>query len=740
LYFCFKKHYPVDIKKKITEIRKYYHGIKQANSKQLLKVIKLQLTIGIDVGGTFTDIIVQDNEQGEILKQFKVATTPKNPEEAIINSFSSELTPELRKQISQIYHATTIATNAFLGQVNLELPKTALITTKGFRDVLEIGRQKRADLYNLFFKRPNPIIQRRYRYEITERLNALGEILTPLDKKELEVLSKKIKDEEIISLAICLLHSYKNPQHEDNIRTYFEQNHTSLYLSTSSEVSPEHREFERTSTTAINAILMPLVSKYVGSLADSFTGIGISAPLFIMQSSGGVSRMDLVQKLPVSIIESGPSAGVVAARYYAETLQIPRVLSYDMGGTTAKAGTIVDYKVTLTSEYEVGGDVHSGRITKGSGYPARFPFIDLAEISSGGGSIAWVDEGKALHVGPISAGADPGPACYGRGGKEPTITDANLLLGRLNPKGLLGQSFAIDSKLAEKAIENKIATSLRINTIESALGIIKIANSNMSRILRIVTVERGLDPRDFTLLAFGGAGPLHSCSLADELDINEIIIPQNPGLFSTMGLLYTDVKHTFVKSIRMQLTEIDFTELAKYMQELEAKGNNLLAEEGFDKKTINHQRLIDARYGSQGFELLIPITEIDLTKKDVIRKIEALFHDKHQTIYGYIMEDEPIEIVNIRVNSLGLIEKTSFKKQPKGKPKPTDESIMELREVIFDGTNNFVESPIYNRSLLQSSNEIKGPAIIEQYDTTTIVPPNWIAIIDGYGLMHLLRK
>jgi len=340
-----------------------------------------QIVIGIDIGGTFTDIILQDKQTGETLKQIKVSTTPKNPEKAIISYLTKELAKNERNFIQQIYHATTIATNAFLGQVNLELPNTALITTKGFRDVLELGRQRRATLYNLAFARPTPIIPRSNRYEITERLDANGKVITPLEEGELSAISKKIASEKIASIAITLLHSYKNAEHERIIKDYFEKNHKNLYLSASFEVSPEHREFERTSTTAIN---------------------------------GGVSRSDIIQQLPVSIIESGPSAGVVASRFLAEYLDLAKVLSFDMGGTTAKAGTIVDKTITLTGEYEVGGEVHSGRITKGSGYPARFPFIDLAEISSGGGSIAWVDEGNALRVGPVSAGSDPGPACYGQ--------------------------------------------------------------------------------------------------------------------------------------------------------------------------------------------------------------------------------------------------------------------------------------------------------------------------------------
>ncbi|MCK5298858.1 MAG: hydantoinase/oxoprolinase family protein, partial [Candidatus Heimdallarchaeota archaeon] len=437
-----------------------------------------KISIGIDIGGTFTDIIIQDKETGLIYNQVKVSTTPKKPEEAIINSLQEQLSDADKVNVQQLYHATTIATNAFLGQVNLDLPKTILITTKGFRDVLEIGRQRRASLYDFFFERPTPIVPRKYRFEIDERINAQGEIIIPLKQNNLKKISDFIKTEAIQSVAISLLHSYKNAKHEQKVKEYLEKEHKDLYLSAGFEVSPEHREFERTSTTTINSVLMPLVSRYVKSLTDSFKKIGISAPMFIMQSSGGVSKSEQVQQLPVSIIESGPSAGVVASCFLASFLDLSKIISFDMGGTTAKAGTVVNKSITLTSEYEVGGDVHSGRITKGSGYPARFPFIDLAEISSGGGSIAWVDQGSALRVGPISAGADPGPACYGQKGDDPTITDANLVLGRLNPEGLLNKTFKIYPELAEKSILKKIAEPLKLDVIESALGIVKIANNN----------------------------------------------------------------------------------------------------------------------------------------------------------------------------------------------------------------------------------------------------------------------
>ncbi len=698
-----------------------------------------KLAIGIDIGGTFTDIIIQNKDSGDIIKQLKVATILKNPEEAIIASLQQELISEDIDFVQQIYHATTIATNAFLGQVNLELPKTALVTTKGFRDILEIGRQRRASLYDFSFERPKPIIPRRFRFEIKERLNHKGEIICPIELDILPKISAAIKQENISSVAITLLHSYKNSIHEQKIKEYFEKNHKDLYISTSFEVSPEHREFERTSTTAINAILMPIVSRYINSLAESFREFGFKAPLFIMQSNGGVSKSDQIQKLPVSIIESGPSAGVVASRFYAEFLDLNRVLSFDMGGTTAKAGSIVNKTITLTSEYEIGGDVHSGRITKGSGYPARFPFIDLAEISSGGGSIAWVDNGNALRVGPISAGSEPGPVCYNQNGIDPTITDANLVLGRLNPEGLLNKTFKIFPELSKKSIKKKIASKIDLSVTESALGIIEIANINMSRILRIVTVERGLDPRDFILIAFGGAGPLHACALANELEMTHIIIPNNPGLFSAMGLLFTDVKHTNVKSIREKIENLDYLMIENEFGKLEEKGIAVLDDEGFKGKDIIHQRFAELRYVGQGFELLVPLSDIKLVADNTSSKIKKLFNQKHKIIYGYIMENEEVEVVNIRVNSLGLIKKPILKKVKPGEKKPIKEAIVDHRQVLFDKQKEYIQTPIYDRTKLLAKNEIAGPAIIEQYDSTTILPQNWKAKVDEFGLIHLHR-
>lgn len=695
----------------------------------------MSLIMSIDIGGTFSDIIVLDKATGEIKKRFKVASTPDKPEFAIQVALQDFMTHEELTQLEFVFHATTIATNALLGQVHLELAKTILITTKGFRDVLEIGRQRRPKLYDFFFDRPKPIVPRRFRLEVTERINYKGEVLVPLNYDDLERISKVIEKEKVKSVAICFLHSYANPLHELEVKKFLSKRFPDLFISVSSEISPEYREYERTSTTVINAVLMPIVTRYIASLQRVFKTFGSDAKIFIMQSNGGVGRADLVKDIPVSIIESGPSAGVIATQYLAKFLGIENALSFDMGGTTAKAGTIINGEISLTTEYEVGGEIHSGRIIKGSGYPVRYPFIELAEVSSGGGSIAWVDEGGGLHVGPISAGADPGPACYGKGGTEPTITDANLVLRRINPKGLLNGTFPLYPDLAKSAIENKISHALNIDLVESAYGIIKIANTIMSRILRIVTIERGHDPRQFTMVAYGGAGPMHACALAEELGIKEIIIPPSPGLFSSLGLLFTDVSHTFVKSIMKQVDEVDASDLENQFKELEERGQSVLREEGFHQSKIVHFRYADMRYTGQGFELLVPLSKEDFDSGNVA--LRRKFEQYHKATYGYIMPEETVEIVNIRVKSVGHIAKPRLKKIRKATLTFPDYAIKEYRQVYFEHYDDFFDTPVFTRDKLLAGNRIEGPAIIEQYDCTTVVYPDWTATVDSHGIILL---
>ncbi|MEM2210462.1 MAG: hydantoinase/oxoprolinase family protein [Nitrososphaerales archaeon] len=683
--------------------------------------------VGVDIGGTFTDLVAL-GESGEIIN-IKVPTTPKNPSIGVLDSFHRFTKGIDVKDIELIVHATTIATNAILGQVELNLPKTALITTYGFKDIVEIGRQRRAELYNLFFQKPKQLIQRKFRFEVRERIDAFGNIIEPLNINDVYSIIDKIKSEGIEAVAICFLNSYVNPIHELRVKEEVIKNLPNLYVCCSSEVTKEYREYERFSTTIVNVMLMPIVSKYLKNLIDGLREFKISAPFFIMQSSGGMASIDYVSKKPTTIIESGPASGVVASAFYSNILGLRDVISFDMGGTTAKAGSIRKGIIESTSEYEVAGRVHKGRIVKGSGYPIRGSFIDLAECSAGGGTMAWVDEIGALRVGPLSAGAYPGPACYGLGGLEPTVTDANLILGRLNPKFLLGGELQIRMDLAKRAIEERICNKTGLSLIEAAAGIIKIANSEMAKIIRIVSVERGYDPRDFTMIAFGGAGPMHACALAEEINLHSVIIPPNPGLFSALGLVVSDFKYEVIKSIMKNVSFEIVNEVEQVFNDLEIEGLNMMPK--FFKGDIIVQRYLDMRYVGQSYELIIPIAK-PLTNESLMKLIDD-FHNKHEETYGYSAREGDVEIVNARVVIIGIVKKPRLKVIEKGEAQYSIDSVIGEREVFFEESNQYINCKVFNREKLKSGNIIDGPAIIEQYDSTIVVYPNWLAEIDNYG-------
>jgi N-methylhydantoinase A len=693
--------------------------------------------VAIDIGGTFTDLVALSERSGEILN-VKVSSTPREPAEAVVKAFREFLRRTGSAQVSIIIHATTIATNALLGQLGLELPKTALVTTSGFRDIIEIGRQRRHELYNLFIQKPRTLIPRRLRFQVEERTGPNGKVLTALNKKQAEGLVKQLQRENVESVAVALLFSYINQKHERQIENILKKALSEIHVSLSSEIAPEHREYERTSTAVVNAVLMPLVSGYLDDLQKKIRNLGVNAPVCIMRSDGGIATKKIVSKKPVSMIESGPAAGVTASAFHGKLVGTKNILSFDMGGTTAKAGAIRDATPEVVREYEVAGKVHSGRILKGSGYPVRYPFIDLAECSAGGGTIAWVDEGKALQVGPISAGAEPGPACYGKGGRQPTVTDANVVLGRLNPKYMLGGRMKIYPKLAEKAVLTEICEKTQLELTQAAVGIIKIANSAMARILRIVSVERGHDPRDFVLMCYGGAGPMHGCALAEELKIPEIIVPPNPGLFSAYGLLAADFRNNLAKAIMELIDEVDIKKVEGAFQKLEHRGAELLEKQLVPRTNMHFVRQMDLRYFGQSYELTVPTLK-PLTKRAFRQTVES-FHRKHMAIYGYAVKDEPVELVSAKLIAVGLVEKPRFKEQLTHREKPSKDATTAKRKVFFEQNEDYIETSIYRREKLKAGNVIDGSAVIEQYDATTVVYPNWLAYVDRLGNIVLSTK
>ncbi len=693
--------------------------------------------LGIDVGGTFTDLLAfeeQADATAGTLLRYKVSSTPQAPEEGVLHALQMLLRDHPDAHLPLISHSTTLATNALLGQLHLELPRLALVTTAGFRDVLEIGRQGRAEVYNLFVRRPVPLVKRADRFGARERLDASGQEIEPLDEAGLREIAQELARRDIKHVAICFLHAYQNARHEQHARQVLLEALPDLSITISSDVDPEEREYERASTTVINALLAPIVRSYLQKLEAALKQQ--QTALFIMQSNGGVSGAAQVMARPATIIESGPASGVIAAAHLGARLGIARLLSFDMGGTTAKAGTILDGTPQVVGEFEAAGRTHSGRAVRGSGYPVRFPFIDMAEVSAGGGTIAWIDDVGAVRVGPQSAGADPGPACYGKGNLEPTVTDANLLLGRLSPGQIAGGTVALNRDLAEAALARTAERLPGFDSVRLAAGIIRLINADMARVLRIVSLERGHDPRQFTLVAFGGAGPLHTCALADELAIPRVIIPPHPGLFSAWGLLVADHTHTDVRSILKPAQAVSPAQLEQLFQELEAQGRQALARDQEHSGKITFRRTLEMRYLGQSFDLTLPAPGA-LDEAGLAQAQEA-FHALHEHTYGYAARDMEIELVTARLEAVASLSKPALPEQPPGPAQPAG-ALIDTRPVFFEGAGTFQPTPIYQRERLLPGNVVSGPAIIEQYDTTTLLPAGWRASVDHLTNLVLER-
>ena len=671
------------------------------------------LFVGTDVGGTFTDVVIFDEESRKSLEVIKVPTNLKRPELAILKALTKY--QGRTEQFALVSHATTIATNSLL--THSGLAETALITNEGFRDVLEIGRQRRPEIYNLDTKRPRQLVRRRNRFTVRGRRLVNGSSLTPLVENDLLTVSGAIIERGIESVAISFLNSYINPADEVKAEKILRRSGFKGHIDLSSRIDPQYREYERTSTTVVNSSLTPSVSRYLQRLKKELERIGVRSPLYVMNSDGTASTTAQAAKHPISIIESGPAAGVLSSRNLVKHLSLTKAITFDMGGTTAKAGTIVSGRPDLAYEFEAAGRTYHGRSIKGSGYPVRQPFIDLAEVSAGGGTIAQIDETGNLKVGPESAGADPGPAAYGKGGTQATVTDANIVAGRINPSKLLGGQLKLRNDLAVRAI-GKLSRRLGTSIDKTADRILRIVNSNMSKALRLVSVERGRDPREYSMIAFGGAGPVHACDLAEELQIKRIIVPIHPGLFSAFGLLTADLSRTFIQPIIKQAA----INIEPTFIQLREQTRKSLKQEGFTSYQTVQQ--VDLRYQGQAYEITLPY------RKNT--NLAQSFGREHKSLYGY-SSDDTVEAVNARIRAIIPIPKAKLTKKrlkPAKPPAPTSSRKMSL-------LGSWRKVPVYDREKLFPGVRGKGLCIIEEYDSTTVIGKNWKWKIDPYQDLDL---
>jgi N-methylhydantoinase A len=681
--------------------------------------------VGIDIGGTFTDVAMVEEGTGRIALA-KVPTTPLDFAQGVLDGLASGLARAAitAEQVSLLSHATTVVTNALLENKGA---RTAFVSTRGFRDVLELRRSMRTDLYDLFQESPPVIVPRRDRYEITERIDAQGEVVTPLAEDEVPALVEALRESGVRTIGVSLLFSFLNDTHERRLGALLRAALPDVRVFLSCEVLPEIREFERASTTAVCAYVGPILESYLARLQQAVSAAGLPA-LHVMGSSGGVVDIAECLRMPAQAVESGPAAGVIAAALAGEQLGETRIISFDMGGTTAKASVIVDGEIAVTAEYEVGGATHAKRWTNGTGHPIRVPVIDLAEVSSGGGSIAWIDPGGALKVGPRSAGALPGPVAYGKGGTLPTVTDANVVLGYLNPVALLDGDLPISRDRAEAAIVEHIAAPLGLTAIEAAARIIDVVNANMAEALNIVSVERGHDPREFAMIAFGGAGPVHAMALARDLAIPRVIIPPGPGAFSALGLVASDLKRDYSRTFYTDLAAIDLERFAHAIAAMEEEGAAMLEAANVPQADRSLKRFADVRYRRQAYELTVPVEDGNVTQATLVALAEA-FHQKHLRTYGHANTQEPVQIVNLRLTATGRRPLLTLRQ-----PAATDGGTATTREVWFPGPG-LLATQVVRRDGLVPGAFVAGPAIVDSLDSTVVVPPGWAVRVDPDGFL-----
>lgn len=668
------------------------------------------MRVATDIGGTFTDLAYID-DSGK-LRVDKSPTTPPHFERGVMNVIEKNHV----ETIDQFIHGSTVVINAITERKGV---KTGLITTKGFRDVLEIARGNRPDLFNIRYKKPTPFVERLLRKEVNERINYKGEVMQPLHTHELKEIVEEFKSEGVEAIGIVFLHSYINPKHEILAREEVMKLWPEVFVSVSHELTKEWREYERTSTTVLNAYVQPIASTYIDNLQEEITERSPDKN-YIMQSNGGTTTFAEAKKQSINMLESGPVAGVYGAAILGELIGEKNMIAFDIGGTTAKCSLIENGEMKVSTDYYIERD------SRNAGYPVKVPVVDIVEIGNGGGSIAWIDEGGSLKVGPQSAGASPGPVAYNRGGTEPTTTDANLYTGRLSPNHF---DYSVDMKKVEAALQEKIAKAFHISPEEAALGIIRIANSNMLTALKLISIRKGHDPRNFSIVAFGGGGSMHAAALAKELGVRKVIIPFASPVFSAWGMLMTDLRNDYIQTYIQRTEELHVADLNEKWITMEKSALEKLREEGMPEKSIVFSRFMDIRYIGQEHTVKVPVPNGRWTKETIGEMIEA-FHHLHEKNYTFQLQGQETEIVNIHLVALGRTDKPSL--EAIEKRGHLEDALIEIRPVYYE-QEGWVQTNVYARSKLPTGKQIEGPAVIEEKAAVTVIYKGQNLHADKYG-------
>lgn len=662
------------------------------------------LSVAVDIGGTFTDLVAYDARSGAVT-QSKALTTHRELPTGVWECLQkASITP---RAAATLVHGSTIAINIAIEEKGAP---TALVVTRGTRDVYKIGRQNRPEAYNFNFKRPVPLVPRSRTFEVDERLAATGERLRVLTAQQIDEVVAAVRDSGAAAVAVCFLHSYADPVHERAVGAQLRAALPGVYVSLSHEIVREYREYERTSTTVMNAYIGPETSEYVGRMTERLAGEQFAGRFLIMQSNGGVMSPDTAKRLPVAMMESGPVGGVIAAARVGAALGVKNLITFDMGGTTAKTSLIKDNEISVAQGYHIGGYA--------SGHPVMVPVVDIIEVGAGGGSIAWIDEVGALKLGPQSAGSEPGPICYRRGGTRPTVTDANVVLGRIGAESFLGGEMPLDVGAARRGLESSIGGPLEMSAVEAAHGIVKIAAAKMSLAVRGVSVERGYDPRDFALVAMGGAGPLHALEIARELRIPKVIVPNLPAHFSALGMLMADVRQDYVRTYYRPLADADYGAIARIYSELLVAGHATLEDAGVPPDVRRFQCSMDLRYVGQEFWLQVPVNPAQIEAADR-GAIEQRFNALHEQRFGHAAEEEPLELVNVRLTAIGERPRIAFPRLAASRERRR----IGQRSVFLDGAVQSTVCAVHRREHLAAGEWVEGPAVIEEYASTTVLFP-----------------